>query len=134
MPLVPFVAAALLFQPPADHLAMDGQFDDWASVPVAMVDPSDAPDAFVDVGEVRVSSDARFVYLLVDLGRVVNAQGLDGHAMILLDADGNPATGKAKHGLPGTDLIIDLTPPNTKNPGQPGVGMAIRSTTHSPSC
>jgi len=130
--LFPFVAATIVFHTHADHLVMDGQFDDWAAVPVTIVDPADAPGGFVDVGEVRLASDARFVYLLVDFGRVVNAQGFDGHAMILLDADGDPATGKAEHGLPGTDLIIDLTPPNIKNPTQPGVGMAIRSTTYTP--
>lgn len=114
------------------RIVIDGEFDDWKSISPVLVDPADARDAFVDFGEVRISDDDRFVHLLIDFGKTVNAQGLDGTAMILLDADGDAKTGRAERGMDGVDVIIDLTPPNVKSPHEPGQGMAIRSTTYQP--
>lgn len=119
-------------QPPAGPIVIDGTFDDWAAVAVAVTDPADAPNAFVDFGNVKAAHDARHMYLKIDLGRTVNAQGLDGTAMILLDVDGEPATGDEYFGLPGVDVIVELTPPNRRSPNRPGMGMGVRSTTYHP--
>lgn len=110
----------------ATSIVIDGDFGDWRATLPALIDPADAPDAAVDFGEIRISHNARFVSLLIDFGRTVNAQGLDGTAMILLDVDGDPATGTSEFGMRGVDLIVDLTPHNEKNPDKPGMGMAIR--------
>jgi endonuclease/exonuclease/phosphatase family metal-dependent hydrolase len=115
-----------------NQIVLDAQFDDWSNTTAALVDPVDAPRAFVDFGEARINHDDRFVHLLVDFGRTVNAQGLDGTAMILLDADGDPKTGTMQHGLAGVDVVIDLSPPQVKNPGAPGYGIGLRSTTYTP--
>lgn len=113
-------------------LIIDGELDDWHSIGPALIDPMDAADAAVDFGEVRIAHTKSHVHLLVDFGRTVNAQGLDGFAMILLDADGDPATGRLERGLPGVDLIIDLSPPNANRPDRNGMGMGVRSTTYVP--
>lgn len=134
MPLVAlFVAALVLLQTSAGsaQIVIDGRFDDWSKTPATIIDPSDAPEAFIDFGEVRISHDDRFVHLLIDFGKTVNVQGLDGHAMILLDCDGDAKTGKTIQDLAGVDVIIDLTPPG-KNPGVAGIGIALRSTTYEP--
>lgn len=128
-----FALLVFLLQPnPTGWIVIDGRFDDWASVPIALADPADALKAAVDFGEVRISHDDRFVYLLVDFGRTVNVQKLDGTVLLLLDCDGNRVTGRSMHGLGGVDVIIKLTPPNADWPDQAGAGVGLRSTTYHP--
>ena len=128
-----FASLMLGLQPnPAARIVIDGRFDDWASVPIALADPADALKAAVDFGEVRISHDDRFVHLLVDFGRTVNVQKLDGTVLLLLDCDGNRVTGRSMHGLGGVDVIIDLTPPNAEFPDRAGAGVGLRSTTYQP--
>jgi endonuclease/exonuclease/phosphatase family metal-dependent hydrolase len=97
----------------AAALVSDGTFEDWASVPIALRDPADAPAAALDFGEIKVAHDRRFLHLLVDFGRVVNPRSLDGTVSILFDADGNPNTGWRESGLAGVDLRVELSPPQT---------------------
>jgi hypothetical protein len=94
-------------------LVSDGSLEDWTSIPVALRDPADAPSAPLDFGEIRVAHDRRFVHFLIDFGRVVNPRSLDGTVSILIDADGNPATGWKENGLAGVDLRVELSPPQT---------------------
>ncbi len=136
-----FAAAVCLFQTPLPQAAplhqprssppivINGDFDDWDAVNPALVDPADAPDAAVDLGEIRISHNDRFIHLLIDFGRNVNAQGMKGTAMLLLDVDGNEKTGRTEYGLDGTDIIIDLSLPQTKSPAAAtGSGIGLRST------
>jgi endonuclease/exonuclease/phosphatase family metal-dependent hydrolase len=106
-------------------IVIDGRFDDWADVPIALTDPADAPEAAVDFGEVRLAHDDAFVHLLVDFGRVVNLQHLEGSARLMLDADGNPRTGQTVGGLDGVDVVIEMTPPDADDPRRPGRGIAL---------
>jgi endonuclease/exonuclease/phosphatase family metal-dependent hydrolase len=117
---------SLLLVTPPPPIVIDGRFDDWSSVPVALVDPADAPEAVVDFGEVRVTHDDRFVHLLVDFGRVVNIQRLEGTARLLLDTDGNVRTGRTVSGLDGVDAVVELTPPDPDGRGRPGRGAGLR--------
>ncbi len=115
---------------PVASIAIDGRFDDWAAISPVVVDPADAPGAFVDIGEVRLAADDDFLYLLIDFGRTVNAQGLDGTLDIVVNADGDETTGRTVHGVVGADLLIRCTPPNEQRPDRPGRGMSIVSTTY----
>jgi hypothetical protein len=112
---------------PADHVVIDGEFNEWANVPPAVSDPADAPDGFLDFGEIRVRNDRDSVYMLVDMGKVLTAQRLPGTVSILLDVDGNPSTGHTEAGMDGVDLIFDFPLPNQKSPGTPGAGVRLRS-------
>src|SRR5262245_52413686 len=101
-----FVAAVCLLHPAEPNhrsaaIVLDAKLDDWGGVSPTLIDPADAPESAVDFGELRITHDGRFVHLLLDFGRTVNAQGLNGTAMILLDADGDPRTGSTQHQLPG---------------------------------
>jgi len=118
--------------PSAEPIVLDGRFDDWASVPAAVVDEADAPGAEVDFRTVRIADEPRLVHVLIDLGegREINIQRLDGCAKLLLDGDGNPATGRSMHGLHGVDVIISLTPPDKRAPDRPGMGVGLESTTY----
>ncbi len=109
----------------APPVVIDGRFDDWTTVPEAVRDPADAPDAAVDFGTVRVTHDDRFVHLLVELGRTVNVQRLDGVIEILLDADADAATGRTIRGMPGVDVIVELSPRDPQSAGRAGRGAGI---------
>jgi endonuclease/exonuclease/phosphatase family metal-dependent hydrolase len=117
-------------------IVLDGRFDDWIGVPAAVVDGADAPQAEVDFRTIRIADEPRLVHVLIDLGegREVNVQRLDGCAKLLLDGDGEPATGRAVHGLPGVDVIISLTPPPPERGADarntPGMGVGLESTTY----
>jgi endonuclease/exonuclease/phosphatase family metal-dependent hydrolase len=115
--------------PPAPALPpiiLDGQFDEWAAHPTVLVDPADAGRGAVDLGAVKVAHDPTSVCFFVELGRRVNLQRLDGRLVLVLDQDGDSATGDAQHGLSGADLIIVFTPPDPKAPAKPGFGVAVR--------
>lgn len=109
------------------QVIIDGEFDEWTSVPVAVADPADAPDGYLDFGEVRLRNDRDSVYMLVDMGKVLTAQRLPGTVSILLDVDGRPTTGYTEAGMEGVDLIFDFPIPNSKSPGTPGAGVRLRS-------
>ncbi|MDY7108027.1 MAG: endonuclease/exonuclease/phosphatase family protein [Planctomycetota bacterium] len=119
-------------------IVLDGRFDDWTSVPAAVVDEADAPRAEVDFRAVRIADESDLVHVLLDLGegRKLNIQRLDGCARLLLDSDGDPATGRTMYGLPGVDVIISLTPPPPPPEGgpgarnRPGMGVGLESTTY----
>ncbi|MHC5007071.1 MAG: endonuclease/exonuclease/phosphatase family protein [Planctomycetota bacterium] len=107
-------------------IVIDGRFDDWSSVAIAVADPADAPEAGIDFREVRVTHDDRFVHLLVDLEREVNIQHLSGTARLLLDTDGNVRTGETVGGLDGVDAVVELTPPDPEGRGRHGRGVGLR--------
>lgn len=122
------VAPAETSSPPtAPAIVLDGRFEDWAGLPVVLTDPADAVDAAVDFGMIAVTHTDQFVHLFIEFRRVVNLQRLEGTATLLLDVDGNAATGVTEHGMAGVDLAIDFTPPNARNPGQPGMGVGVRA-------
>lgn len=117
-------------------IVLDGRFDDWAAVPAAVVDGADAPEAEVDFRTARIADEPRLVHVLIDLGegREINVQRLDGCAKLLLDSDGDPATGRSMYDLPGVDVIISLTPPPPERGSDarntPGLGVGLESTTY----
>ncbi len=109
----------------SSDIVIDGRFGDWRGAPIAFVDPVDAPDNGVDLGAVRVISDDRFVHLLIDFGAFVNVQRLPGTAYILLDSDGNAATGRRSFGFDGVDLAIALTGADDAPPQRPQMGVRV---------
>ncbi|MHC4769248.1 MAG: endonuclease/exonuclease/phosphatase family protein, partial [Planctomycetota bacterium] len=117
---------SLLLVTPPPPIVINGRFDDWADVPVAVVDPADAPEAVVDFRELRVTHDDRYVHVLVDFGKEVNIQRLVGTARLLLDTDGDARTGQTIGGLAGVDAVVELTPPDPEGRGRPGRGVGLR--------
>ena len=108
-------------------IVIDGRFDDWQGIEPALIDPIDAAGEAIDLRDIFVTSDGRFVHLLVDFGRTVNIQQSDVAVHLLLDVDGNESTGRNTFGLSGTDLDIILSP--TDRDG----GVALVSTTRNAS-
>ncbi len=114
-------------------VVLDGRFDDWDSATVTVPDAAYAPGAEAGFRVVKASHDDGAVYLLLDLGRPLNVQSLGGTLSILFDADGDPSTGSALHGLEGVDLVVDLPPPYPIVGGPPGIGAGVRLATGGPS-
>lgn len=85
------------------RITIDGQFTDWAGVPVAFADEADAPDAF-DYKDVFVANDEQFLYVRATLH--APAPYPDFHHQILLDADNNAGTGHPWGGL-GSEFFIE---------------------------
>ena len=101
---------------PAPHIVLDGDFTDWGQVPVASHDPADAPTSIVDFKDVRIAGDDRYIYVQADFWKPISVQSLSaGSISILVDEDGNTATGQTVKGAPGIDLVMEM-----------GQGVAVR--------
>lgn len=89
-------------------IAMDGRFDDWASVPAAVVDPvGDAGRSAVDIQRVWLANDERYLYLRVEVEPPVTLQALRGPMRIYFDLDRSAATGY-RVGPLGSDFALLL--------------------------
>ena len=75
------------------QIVIDGDFNDWANVPIALQDPAD-PQSTVDIGDVRVTADARFLFVQFATAQAVNVQTLAGTLSLLFDMDADAATGE----------------------------------------
>ncbi|MCZ6477839.1 MAG: hypothetical protein O6851_05955, partial [Gemmatimonadetes bacterium] len=134
-PLPVVVGAAFLLAGPLaaqGPVVLDGRFDDWDSATVTIPDGVYAPGAEPGFRVAKASHDDGAVYLLLDLGRPLNVLSLDGTVSILFDADGDPSTGSALHGLEGVDLVVDLRPFYPIAGGPPGIGAGVRLATGGP--
>ena len=91
-------------------IVIDGQFGDWASVPVLLTDPSgDSGAAVADYTQLQVASDSNYIYLRIQTSNSVNLQG-SGLCNIFLDCDLNSATGfQALSGRIGSELMIQAS-------------------------
>ena len=119
----PRTALSRIAPPP---VVIDGAFEEWAGLPIAVDDPADAPGSAVDLGQIRARHDEAAIYLLIDLGRPVNAEALPGTLSLVFDADADPETGWEDAGLAGADLAVDLCPPYGVSPVPPGLGTGAR--------
>lgn len=115
LPLAALLVAVLHLTGCGDRAAgplivIDGDFSDWDAVPPAIVDSLENGPGAVDFGEVRVESDDSALYFAIDLGRTVNPQAMQGTIRLVLDSDGDPATGRTMSGLDGADRVIVFSP------------------------
>ena len=114
-------AAVLIIAPvrqSESRLAIDGDFSDWAQIQPMARDGGDAPANPMDIGDVRAISDGRSLFMHLTMARPVALQGLPGTLHVVIDADGNPATGQMQHGLDGADVVVDCSP-------SPGGGFTV---------
>ncbi|WP_420128400.1 endonuclease/exonuclease/phosphatase family protein [Longimicrobium sp.] len=75
---------------------------------------------------VRVRHDADAVYLLLRLEHEVSLQSMPGTLVLLMDADGDPASGWAAHGMPGVDAALEFSPV-WPDGARAGAGLRIRA-------
>ncbi len=127
IPIAPllFLCAACAAGQRNAPIVLDGRFDDWEGVAVAVDDPADSPESEVDFGPTRIAAGGRSLCLLIDVGAELNVQRLEGTIRIPLDADGDARTGQTVEELPGADLVIELTPPDPEGGRGRGVGLVV---------
>lgn len=112
-------------------IAIDGQFTDWSNLPAVAVGQSTYEGSpYVRLGRVWTTYDDQWVYFRIELGRVVNVQGLTGTLSLQLDADGNRLTGDIRTGgtgqvgIAGVDFELNFSPRGS-NGGFGGVGAEV---------
>lgn len=91
-------------------IAIDGVFDDWAAVPLALTDPDDAPvSAGPDWLAIAICNDADNVYVRYTSAHPFNLDGSPAfgfsRTFVFVDLDENAATGWPVGGI-GSDLAI----------------------------
>lgn len=114
--------------PPDAQVWTDGIFDEWeGAAPAADDRIGDAPRGSpVDLGPVALRDDPLFLHLLIDLGRTVTAQGLQGTVELVLDADGDTGTGGVHGRVDGADLVIVLSRDAGSQGDGYGAGVGVR--------
>lgn len=112
-------------------IAIDGGFDDWADLPAVAIGHSTYDGSpYVRLGRVWTTYDSQWVYFRIELGRLVNVQGLTGTLSLQLDADGNRLTGDIRTGgtgevgIAGVDFELNFSPRGA-NGGFGGVGAEV---------
>lgn len=113
-----------------DGIWVDGRFEDWDEATVVVTDPEDAPaDAAVDLRLARVMDDPHYIYIDLDVGRVVTAQAMRGTVSLIFDGDDDVGTGATLLGVAGADVVLELSRSDTRQPDGYGGGIGVRSVT-----
>lgn len=122
------LAGAAACSDPRAPVWTDGDFEDWEDIAPVAVDPmGDAGRGSpVDLRSVAVQDDARFLHILINLGATVTVQGMRGSVEVVLDADGDPATGGPYGGVEGADLAIVLSREVAAGSDVHGAGVGVR--------
>lgn len=110
-------------------MLIDGAFDDWEAIEPILRDQPDVPGAAVDLRELRVQDDPTWVYFALSWDGTVNAQGMPGSVRILLDADGDSATGARVGDLAGVDAVVELSRLDRPRGNGYGAGNGLRPVT-----
>lgn len=81
------------------HMRIDGDFSDWAAVPVIATDAS--ADGVPDIASVKVANDEDYLYVLVGYHGAADVNNFNGapSTFLSLDNDANTATGFNIYGL-----------------------------------
>lgn len=92
--------------PPGERppIVIDGAFEDWDDLAPAHRDPrGDGDDGGMDLGDLWLADDGRFLYLRFQLGEAEFMLQEENRLMLYLDTDGDAETGEAVGGL-GADV------------------------------
>ena len=101
---------AAMTLPGLTTITIDGNFDDWSSVPVAHVDPADVPDsAGPDWLEIKIANDNQNLYIKYTSENAFNLDGSPTYGfsqtLVFIDADDDATTGYT-HGPIGSELLV----------------------------
>lgn len=86
---------------------MDGNFDDWKSIPADYADPEgDGKFNGIDIRDIKIRDDNDNLYIYVEVTREISIQN-DNNLTLLIDTDNNLQTGKKFNGI-GCELRWDF--------------------------
>ena len=85
------------------RVTIDGNFDDWTGVPMALDDVEDGEGIF-DFKDIFIANDEEFVYARVRLHSPANYAAF--HHQVVVDGDGDSFTGLSWLGL-GSEMMIE---------------------------
>jgi endonuclease/exonuclease/phosphatase family metal-dependent hydrolase len=104
------------------EVIVDGIPHEWGAAPFVapgrpsghhhggMPAPAEPVSPYASLGGVQLRHDADAVYLLLRLDREVSLQSMPGTLVLLMDADADPASGWAAHGMTGVDAAVEFSP------------------------
>jgi hypothetical protein len=98
--------------PSAREVVLDGLTHEWDATPSVFGIPQgqgESAPRYAAVARVKVRHDADAVYLQLTLNGEFSLQEMPGTLALLLDADADPATGRARHGMRGVDAAIEFS-------------------------
>lgn len=89
------------------QILLDESFDDWNNQNYSFKDKSgDNNSSGIDLTDVKISNDDRYLYLYFDLNKEINIQE-NNNLTLFIDIDNNAFTGINKYGI-GADLVYFL--------------------------
>lgn len=86
-------------------IVIDGDLDDWAGIEPLTTLPQDSAEGF-EFKDLFVANDDNYLYLRFTSYAPLGPLGVDHYYHILVDADGDPATGRAVAGA-GIEVMIE---------------------------
>lgn len=102
------VAATAELPPPR----LDGLDEEWREIPAAVEDPAgDEGGGVIDLRSLQVRETPDAVWLRLAIGETpVNVQSLEESLELLVDIDGDSATGDRRGSMDGVDLAVRFSP------------------------
>lgn len=97
------------------NISVDGDFGDWAGVPLLDSDPLDNPAGVVDYADIYVANDDNYLYIRYTLHAPKDPSGWQQN--LFIDADNTGGTGYGANGLGSEMLIQSGTGYQEKNGG-----------------
>ncbi len=109
-----------------ETITIDGEFDDWDDIPLAMTDPDDADSSSgPNWREIQVANDLDNVYIRFTSENAFNLDGGPGfgfsRTLILIDTDDDAATGYS-FGSVGSELMVSGDTLNRQEDGSFNAG------------
>jgi hypothetical protein len=120
------------------EVVLDGLTHEWSAAPVVasggrrghhhggMPAHAEPVSPYPSLDGVQVRHDADAVYLRLRMDREVSLQSLPGTLVLLMDADGDPASGWSAHGMAGVDAALEFSPV-WPDGTRAGAGLRIRN-------
>ena len=91
------------------HITIDGDFSDWAGVPVAYTQPADTTQS-IAYTNIYIANDENYLYIRFAIA--TSDDPFTSHQNIFVDTDNNTATGYPVQGYVGS---------GDADPGRPGI-------------
>jgi hypothetical protein len=87
------------------NIVLDGSFEDWAGIPVALSETQDTPEG-IEFKEISIANDDDYIYVRMAFYAAVGPLGDQIYYHVYSDADNDVATGLSTGGI-GSEMMIE---------------------------